>query len=247
MNKISTKAVMAILAPLFFASSPFSMGEIRIGDTPARRIAKETTLRGKYVDGQCLPFALALHARFRAAGIPSKVITFRYETLPRPRAIFGEQQAWAPINERGGIAGAHAVVAYEDQGRTYLMDNQCWQPKWIHSDSPYGMARQFSGMDTLVAKARVVANFRSSNAFAARTRAARLFRAHAPSLRQQFIAQSSGYRLRLRMATAGPRYGFVAPKRRRPLREEDFRQAHSPGICRNERRLLFRASRLAFR
>ena len=181
---------MAVLAVSISAGAPICDGNIRIGDTPAGRIAKETTVRGKYVDGQCLPFAKELHARFRAAGIPSKVITFNYETLSRSRAIFGEHRAVAPINERGGITGAHAVVAYEDQGRTYIMDNQSWQPKWIHSDSPSGMARQFCGMDVLVAKARVVDNFRSSSAWEAKMRAAHLFRAHAPSLRQHAITQS---------------------------------------------------------
>ena len=254
MNKLTKKAIVSVLAALFSVGAPLSMGDIRIGDTPARRIAKEATLRGKYVEGQCLPFALALHARLRAAGIPSKIISFRYETLPRPREIFGERRAIAPINERGGITGDHAVVAYEDRGRTYVMDNQSWQPKWIHDDSPFGMARQFTGMDAIVAKVRVVDNPRSSYALAGRTRASHLFRAHAPSLRLQFVAQSSG-RLRLRTAAAVPLYGFAAPKRREPLREESFPplreesflQERSPGFCRNDRRSLFRVSLLALR
>jgi len=204
-------------------------------------------LQGKYAEGQCLPFALALHARFRAAGIPSKVITFRYETLSRPREIFGAFRAFAPINERGGITGSHAVVAYEDEGRTYIMDNQSWQPKWIHSDSPYGMARQFSGMNALVAKARVVDSFRSSNALAGRTRSAHLFRAHAPSLRLQFIARSSDSRLRPTVAAVGLRYGFVDPNRRQPLRKEGFHRERSPGVCRNRRRPHVRVSLLAAR
>jgi hypothetical protein len=245
---MSTKAITTVLAASFFACSPFCIGEIRVGDTPARAIAKETTLRGKYMDGQCLPFALALHARFRAAGIPSKVITFRYQTLPVPRAIFGEHRAFAPINERGGITGAHAVVAYEDQGRMYVMDNQSWQPKWVHNDSPQGMARQFSGMDTLVARARVVNNFRSSTVLASRMRAANLFRGHAPSLRQQFVAQSRGLHLRLRVvASVGSRFGFPAPTRPQPYRKGGFLHRRSPGVCRIERRLHFRTSNLALR
>jgi hypothetical protein len=247
MNKMSTKAITAVLAASLMASAPLSMGEIRIGDTPARRIAKETTLRGKYVEGQCLPFALALHARFRAAGIPSKVICFNYETLSRPCEIFGEHRAFPSIYDRGGLTGVHAVVAYEDKGRTYLMDNQSWQPKWIHDDSPLGMARQFGGMDTLVAKARVVDNARSSNVLAGRMRAAHLFRAHGPSLRPQFIARSIGSPLRPKIAAAGLRHGFVGPIHRQPLRKEDLLHERSPGVCRIERRSLFRFSRLAFR
>ena len=188
MNKTSTQAFMAILAPLFFGSGPLSMGEIRLGDTPARRIARESTLRGKYVEGQCLPFALALHARFQAAGIPSKVIAFSYETLPAPHQIFNERRAFPGAGEGGGATGSHAMVAYEDQGRTYLMDNQSWQPRWIHEDSPFGMARQAGGMNSLVANARVVDKSPLSNASEGKRRAAHLFPAPAPSLRQQFVA-----------------------------------------------------------
>jgi hypothetical protein len=188
MKKI--KAITVVLAALLSGCASFRVGDIRVGDTPARRIAKETSLPGKNVDGQCLPFAVALHARFQAAGIPSKVISFNYETLPAAREIFGELRAIAPVNERGGITGVHAVVAYEDQGRTYVMDNQSWQPKWIHDASAIGIAQQFGGMDTLVAKARVVDYTRSSNAATEQTHAAHLFRARSPALRPQLAEQS---------------------------------------------------------
>jgi hypothetical protein len=204
MNKMKHKAIVAILAAAFSAGAPFCAGAIRIGDTPARRIAKETTLQGKFVEGQCLPFALALHARFLAAGIPSKVISYNYLTLPAPREIFGEHRAIAPINERGGITGAHAVVAYEDEGRTYVMDNQSWQPKWIHDDSPDGMAQQFSGMDAIVAKAQVVRS-PASKAVAEKTRGVHLSSAHTPSLHPRFMAQSSRSHLRTQTGAAGSR------------------------------------------
>ena len=58
------------------------------------------------------------------------------------------------------MTGAHAVVVYADQGRTYVMDNQSWQPKWIHIASPTGMASQFAGMNTFVGDARVTDNAR---------------------------------------------------------------------------------------
>jgi hypothetical protein len=146
---ISTSILLSALAPLH-------AGGIRIGDTRARQIAKDALLAGKFTDGQCLPFAKALHAKFQAAGIPSKVISFGYETLSTPQAIFGEQRAVPSINDRGGLTGAHAVVAYEDEGRTYVMDNQSWQPTWIHAASPIDMARQFAGMNVAVGAARVM-------------------------------------------------------------------------------------------
>jgi hypothetical protein len=140
---------------LLLALAPLRAGGIRIGDTPARRIAKDAKIAGKFVEGQCLPFANALHAKFQAAGIPSKVLTFQYETLSTPRDLFGEQGAFASKSERGGVTGAHAVVVYEDEGRTYVMDNQSWQPKWIHDATPVEVAQQFAGMNTAIGAARV--------------------------------------------------------------------------------------------
>jgi len=154
---------------LFSASAPIYAGGIRIGDTPARRIAKDSTVPGKNVEGQCLPFANALHAKFQAAGIPSQVVSFQYETLAAPREILGEQRAVAPINERGGLTGAHAVVIYEDDGRIYVMDNQSWQPKWIHEASTIDMARQFAGMDIAVGEARVLGTAGHATARGGRT------------------------------------------------------------------------------
>ena len=29
--------------------------------------------------------------------------------------------------------GSHAVVMYNDDGRTYVMDNQSWTPQWVHN------------------------------------------------------------------------------------------------------------------
>jgi hypothetical protein len=116
-------------------------GKIRIGDTPARRIAKDRSLPGKGVEGQCLPFAVALHQKFKAAGIPSKVITYGYQSLK------------TPISSRQPTNGAHAVVAYNDEGRTYVMDNQSWAPTWVHDGSAVAMTQQFSGMDYHVDRA----------------------------------------------------------------------------------------------
>jgi len=132
------------------------MGSVRVGDTPARRIAKDSSITGKGVDGLCLPFARALHAKFQAAGIPSRIVCFRYETLPIPAELVFNPSVCPTIPERGGVTGEHAVVVYEDEGRTYVMDNQSWQPKWIHDSSPESMSQQFLGMDVAISGARVV-------------------------------------------------------------------------------------------
>jgi hypothetical protein len=153
-KSLKNRSLVIASSLLLLALAPLQAGGIRIGDTPARRIAKDAKIAGKFVDGQCLPFANALHAKFQAAGIPSKILTFQYETLSAPRDLFGEQRAVAPINERGGLTGAHAVVVYEDEGRTYVMDNQSWQPKWIHDAPPIEVAQQFAGMNTAIGAAR---------------------------------------------------------------------------------------------
>jgi hypothetical protein len=47
-------------------------------------------------------------------------------------------------------------VVYDDGGRSYMMDNQLWLPRWIHNGSPMQMAQQFSGINCSVKMARVV-------------------------------------------------------------------------------------------
>lgn len=119
--------------------------DIRIGDTLAKRIAKDMTVSGKGVIGQCLPYAQALHARFCSVGIRSKILIFNYQNLSSP-ATNGARCA----------AGAHAVVAFEDGGRIYIADNQSWLPVWIQEAAPASMAQQFSGKDLRVVSARVM-------------------------------------------------------------------------------------------
>lgn len=174
------------------ACAPFHTGGIRIGDTRARRIAKDATIPGKYRDGDCLQYARALHARFRAAGIRSKVVSFNYETLPVPQPLFGDVPAVPARDERGGFSGAHAVVVYEDMGRTYVMDNESWQPKWIHDSSPAAAAERFSGMHTLVADAQIISEPQHPAEFEIRAAVRRpSFRTTIPSLRAQAAAISS--------------------------------------------------------
>jgi hypothetical protein len=142
--------VMAVLL-LATACSSTSTGRIRIGETAASKIAKDTQIPGKGVSGQCLPFAQALHQKFEAAGIPSRVIVYGYDVSPVP-------QKELPELGRSGDRQAHAVVTYDDGGRTYVMDNQSWSPQWVHDAAPIQMAQQFSGINCQVRIARVVSD-----------------------------------------------------------------------------------------
>jgi hypothetical protein len=148
---------IALSALGFQACAPFRVGNIRIGNTHAARIAKDQGINGKGSYGQCLPFALALHEKFQVAGIPSKVIAYSYETLTVPVDLTGGDLRPLNPGEKPGTTGAHAIVAYEDDGRTYVMDNQSWMPQWVRNATPAGLAQQFSGMDVAVLHAKVVA------------------------------------------------------------------------------------------
>lgn len=153
MKNIIPMTAILLTSLALTACAPFRVGNVRIGNTPARKIAKSTDIPGKGVDGQCLPFANALHARFKAAGIPSKVLAFRYEALlSTPMGVNSEPDYRVPKP----FGGAHAAVAYNDDGRTYLMDNLSWNPKWVSGDSDKGLAQQFAGMDFNVLEARVL-------------------------------------------------------------------------------------------
>ncbi len=123
-------------------SAPLAWGEIRIGYGLAGNIARAPTLPGKNVPGQCLPFARELHARLQAAGIPSAIITYAYAADSR---LAGPLDA--PLS--------HAVVAYEDRGRTYIMDNQSSAPVWVQKTTLAGMTQRFSGPAIAVRGARI--------------------------------------------------------------------------------------------
>lgn len=151
---MKTNSLLLLSTMLLAACAPFRVGDIRVGNTPARKIAKDMSIPGKGVDGQCLPFAVALHHRFQAAGIPSKVIVFNYDSLGTTPGAFSGAGNFGVSKP---VGGAHAMVAYNDEGRTYLMDNQSWMPTWVHGDSVAGFAQQFSGMDMKVADARTYA------------------------------------------------------------------------------------------
>lgn len=140
-----TALALTALAGAFLALTPAAHADIRIGNTPARKIAKDMSIPGKGVDGQCLVFAQALHRKFQAAGIQSRIVTFGYESLGTIGGAF--------TNTRNQ-GGAHAVVAYNDGGRIYLMDNQSWMPTWVKAADAAGLAQQFAGMDIKVTSAR---------------------------------------------------------------------------------------------
>jgi hypothetical protein len=103
-----------------------------------------------------MPFAIALHKKFEAAGIPSRVVVYGYESggVPIPNA--GGEISAQPVLGEGAGRGSHAVVIYDDSGRTYVMDNQSWTPQWVRNATPMQMAQQFSGINTSVKMARVL-------------------------------------------------------------------------------------------
>jgi hypothetical protein len=136
---MKTTGLIALLFTAAFAThvcSAFDLGGLRVGDTRAMTIAKDSSLAGKNVSGKCLPFAVALNKKFHEAGITSRIIGYSYEDAGRLAASRG-----------------HAVVAFQDGGRTYLMDNQSWTPRWMESTNTRDLAVQFEGMNTRVVTA----------------------------------------------------------------------------------------------
>jgi len=115
---------------------PFKVGSLRVGYGEAGLIAKSNDMAGKFKHNQCLPFAIDLHSRFKAAGIPSKVIAY----------------SWAS----GFNSGSHAVVFYEDDGRVYAMDNLSWVPKWIGEKDIFKAAEQFNEGSGIVIGAGII-------------------------------------------------------------------------------------------
>jgi len=123
-----------------FSAHGFEFCGLRVGDTPARAIARDTTLKGKNVQNQCLPFAVDLSKKLRAAGISAQVVGYRYGGMT------------AGARDYGQVRG-HAVVVYEDGGRSYVMDNQSWVPRWVEKSSENQTAIQFEGMDSKIVSA----------------------------------------------------------------------------------------------
>jgi len=137
-----SKAASLGIAIALVLSAPLARSEIRIGYGPAGNIARAPDLPGKNAPGQCLPFARELHARLQAAGIPSAIITYAYAADSR---LAGPLDA--PLS--------HAVVAYEDRGRTYIMDNQSPAPVWVQKTTLADMTQRFSGPSVAVLGAKI--------------------------------------------------------------------------------------------
>jgi hypothetical protein len=129
--------LLIVMAAGLVIGLPEELSALEIGYGPATQIARDPSLPGRNMPGQCLVFARALNARLQAAGIPSRLIEYRYD---------------------GPVMGAssHAVVAYEEHGRTYIIDNQSWAPTWVREDSLAAMAQRFSGPYVAVLGARVM-------------------------------------------------------------------------------------------
>lgn len=144
-----------ITATVLFGGISCFAGDFRIGGTAATRIAKDTSIPGKGKPGECLPFALALQKKFQAAGIPARVVVYGYEQGGVPGVTTSGELYAQPAGTEAD-RGSHAMVVYEDGGRSYAMDNQSWTPRWIHNASPKEMAQQFSGINYSVKMARVV-------------------------------------------------------------------------------------------
>jgi len=95
----------------------------RIGHTPASRIVTAADMPGKHENGKCLLFATEAARRLNAAGIPARVIGFSQED-----------------------GTGHAIVAYEDKGRTYVADNTS-RPRWVKGGSNADIIKQWQGVD----------------------------------------------------------------------------------------------------
>jgi hypothetical protein len=134
-----TAVALAMAAPL---ASALDLPSLRLGNTPARSIALSPSLPGKSAYGECKAFALALDLKFKQANISSQVVGFEYEALGRRSELRG-----------------HAVVIFEDGGRTYVMDNQMSSPVWIkNSGSLAEKVAQITDLNTTVLRAWALNN-----------------------------------------------------------------------------------------
>jgi hypothetical protein len=137
---------------IFFAACASERGGgVRIGYGSASRIARDPDIPGRNVPGQCLPFACALQARLQAAGVRSRIIEYNYELSPVP---VGDLSGLPPRDSHNPLC--HAVVAYQEEGRTYIIDNQSWTPTWVREAAPVEMAQRFSGLAVNVLGARTL-------------------------------------------------------------------------------------------
>jgi hypothetical protein len=104
-----SKFLLAIAACLAacLALSGFSVGE------PLHyRIASDPTLPGKFKDGQCMDYAIAVSSRLSAHGIHGQLIYYRWRIL------------------NSDIRGSHVFVAYHLPDKTeWIVDNEIPHPR----------------------------------------------------------------------------------------------------------------------
>jgi len=149
----------AIVLP---ACSTSHLTGVRVGNTPVRSIAMDPGLPGKGVPGQCLPYALALQKKLRASGVNSEIVAYRYEDLVGAGKFARNRK--------------HAAVSFNDEGRTYLMDNVSSEPLWVENSLPVEQQLgQLEGMDARVLAAWNISqgNFRLARKSASERRVMR--------------------------------------------------------------------------
>jgi|SRR6266853_6622474 len=117
---------------------------IRIGYGKAGHIAKNMTIPGLGIDGDCYIYAQELCKRLRDAGYEAYIVGFTYETqTPHFDKLPG-----------------HAFVVYRDTDgegyRWYAKDNQNWMPVLLPEKSVMEMSQRFAGIENFVTSARIV-------------------------------------------------------------------------------------------
>ncbi len=124
MNRIRTHfhPLLEFLAPgcwrAMLLSLMVTMSTAMAGEDRAFEIATAAHRPGRFVAGQCWPFAEDLFTQLCRSGIEAHLVVYQWHDT------FGRQ-------------GAHAVVVYRDQDRHFwAMDNLRHQPFWVSGNSP---------------------------------------------------------------------------------------------------------------
>ena len=155
-NRLPLLASLAILALASCSHSGALARGPRFQFNKADQIARDRTVPGKGTPEECMSYAQALHQKFKARGIPSKVLVYDYEWAHPSQAPLSLTSYWkSPLQTQ--THGRHAVVLYESAGRLYVTDNQRWRPKWVAGGSPETIAQDFSGPYYAVGNTEVVA------------------------------------------------------------------------------------------
>lgn len=96
---------------------PMVMSTATAGEDRAFEIATTDRRPGRFIPGQCWPFAQDLFAQLCRTGVEAHLVVYRWR-------------------DAAGRKGAHAVVVYRDQAhRFWVMDNLRSQPLWVKGNS----------------------------------------------------------------------------------------------------------------